>query len=248
MKPAILLIALFLLPSSMSAQLFSREPMRGAALGGLLGGIIGHNSNRKTTEGIGIGAGTGWLLGNLSRNHRERGSYDTYIPSRRRSVYADSVPVGNRPNYAITGAAVGAVTGAVIGHNQNRRTMEGLGIGAVSGLAVGGLAEYAARKRETRHYFAEEAPPRYNVKFHANAPQVITRTRTVTTTQPIRTTSPRSVFKRVESSSTTGNWGRRLPVQKTTTVTQPIRAQRVVINNYYVGQNPPKNFVAPAWK
>jgi len=43
------------------AQLFSRDNLGSAVVGGILGGVIGHNSGRRTAEGIGIGAGTGLL-------------------------------------------------------------------------------------------------------------------------------------------------------------------------------------------
>lgn len=250
MKILILIAFCLTIPNSGKSQLFSRESTRGAALGGILGGIIGHNSGRKTAEGIGIGAGTGWLLGNLARNHRERGAYDTYIPSRRQSVYADSAPAATRPNYAITGAAVGGLAGAIIGHNQGRKTMEGLGIGAASGLLVGGLAEHATRQRESRHYYAHEAPPRYSVRFHGNAPVAVqTRSPVVVTQQQpvvyVQPAQPPTVFKRVTTSSTTGNSqgaGNR--------TTQPIQAQTVVINNYYLNNQPAGSptTLPPAWK
>jgi len=249
MKTFTLLAICLAIPHIGQAQLFSRESVRDTALGGLLGGIIGHNSGRKTAEGVGIGAGTGWLLGNLSREHRDRGSYDTYIPSRRRSVYADSAPAATRPHYAITGAAVGGLAGAVIGHNQGRKTMEGLGNGAASGLLIGGLAEHAASKRETRHYFAEEAPPRYNARFHANThmPAQTTIQRPVIQVQAAQTPS---VFKRVTTSSTTGVANN--PPQSDSaagSVTQPIQAQTVVINNYYISEaSTARTTIPPAWK
>lgn len=194
MKILILIAFCLTIPNSGKSQLFSRESTRGAALGGILGGIIGHNSGRKTAEGIGIGAGTGWLLGNLARNHRERGAYDTYIPSRRRSVYADSAPAASRPNYAITGAAVGGLAGAIIGHNQGRKTMEGLGIGAASGLLVGGLAEHATRQKESRHYYAHEAPPPIQCQISWErsgcSPDAFAGGGDTATTRSLRATSP----------------------------------------------------------
>ena len=38
----------------------------GALLGGLAGGVIGHNQDGKTAEGAAIGAGAGALLGGLA--------------------------------------------------------------------------------------------------------------------------------------------------------------------------------------
>jgi uncharacterized protein YcfJ len=225
----ILLIIAILIPLSSvsSAQLFSGEPLRGAALGGLLGGIIGHNSGRKTAEGIGIGAGTGWLLGALSREGRERGSYDTYIPSRRHSVYADSPPAyrtTHRPNYAVTGTVIGGLAGGIIGHNQGRRTMEGAGIGAATGLVLGGIAEHVSRRRESRHYYAEEAPPRPTVKYFRNPIVPATSSDVPRTTVQTKLRRP-TVFQRVKSSQTSRSTG---------TQNGPM-----VVNNFYITHQHP---------
>jgi uncharacterized protein YcfJ len=137
------------------AQLFSRESMSGAAFGGLLGGIIGHNNGRKTAEGIGIGAGAGLLLGSLahqSRRHYYYAEPSGYYYSTPHYVYASPAPVyappAYRPNYAVTGVALGGVAGGIIGHNNGRKTAEGIAIGAGAGLLLGGLAEYDVRRRD----------------------------------------------------------------------------------------------------
>ncbi len=248
MKRFILFLFGLSLTVPVNAQIFSGESLRGAALGGLLGGIIGHNSGRKTAEGIGIGAGTGLLLGHLTR---EKERYDTYIPSRRRSVYADTPPTYSRPNYAVTGAALGGLAGGIIGHNSGRKTMEGIGIGAASGLILGGLAEKQIRRNESRHYFAQEALPNPNGTYYQNAPQV----RSTSFAQPIttRTVEPGAIVTTSQSSPTSGSTLiTRIPTQPTTAVKglrplyrqtpqsqgqQPINAQTVIINNYY-GSNP----------
>jgi len=162
------------------AQILSAEAWRGAGLGGLIGGIIGHNSGRRTTEGIGIGAVSGAVLGTLTS---EREHYDTYIPSRSQSRYADAPYGVHRPHHAVTGAAVGAVAGGIIGHNSGNRTMEGVGIGAASGLAIGALVEHAQRRRANQHYFAEEARPGRSTVLHA----VPATAKPSTFPQPIRT-------------------------------------------------------------
>lgn len=180
--------------SSAFSQVISPEIWRGAALGGIIGGILGHNSNRHTAEGIGIGAASGALLGAMSR---EREHYDSYIPSRSQSRYADAPHGLHRPHHALTGAAVGAVAGGIIGHNSGRHTMEGVGIGAVGGAALGALVEHAQRQRANQHYFAEEAPPRTSIAFHSNAPAKPTtafpqplHTRTVRAGAIVTKTSP----------------------------------------------------------
>ena len=136
------------------AQLFSRESLGGAAAGGLIGGIIGHNNGRKTAEGIGIGAGAGLLLGALAENSRR----DVYISTPGPMIAAPVYPYYPvRPNYTVTGAALGGVAGGIIGHNSGRRTAEGIAIGAGSGLVLGVLAEENARRKEV--VFAAPASP-----------------------------------------------------------------------------------------
>lgn len=252
MKKPLLLLAALTLVLPARAQVFNSDSLGTAAIGGLLGGIIGHNSGRRTAEGIGIGAGTGLLLGALRNNHRNRGGYDSYIPSRSQSVYASGGRVERRPNYAVTGAALGGLAGGIIGHNNGRKTAEGIGIGAVSGLVLGGLAENAARRSERRHYYAHEARPVMNSTFYSN-PRVV-RTPVV---QPVvtRTVTPTAVISSSQSPAAGSTLVTRVtnpPVQQTTTAsglrqmrtgrsgtaTKGINAQTVIINNYYgSGQN-----------
>ncbi|MBM3833262.1 MAG: hypothetical protein FJ403_08315 [Verrucomicrobia bacterium] len=134
-------LAATLLPAN--AQLFSRESLGGAALGGLAGGIIGHNSGRKTAEGAAIGAGAGLLLGALTHNARRDYYYGAQAPVAPAPTYYHG-PV--RPNYAITGAALGGLAGGVIGHNHHRQTAEGIAIGAGAGLLLGSIVEQNARR------------------------------------------------------------------------------------------------------
>ena len=151
---------------TVQGQLFSSESVGGAALGGLIGGIVGHNSGGHTAEGVGIGAGAGLLLGALAHDaRRDQGyyvapvSYPAYpaygyygygaYPAYGYSVY--------RPNYAISGAAVGGLAGGIIGHNSHGRTLEGIGIGAGAGLLLGGLAEANARHYERVAYASPPA-------------------------------------------------------------------------------------------
>src|SRR5437867_7602333 len=70
------------------AQLFTPEGLTGAAMGGVVGGLIGHNSGRQTAEGIAIGAGGGFLLGTLAHQARGQG---------------ESVSSPYDPNYANAG-------------------------------------------------------------------------------------------------------------------------------------------------
>jgi uncharacterized protein YcfJ len=149
------------------SQIFSSEAVQGSLLGGVIGGFIGHNSNRREAEGIGIGAGAGFLAGTLAG---ERRHYDTYIPSRSRSRYADA-PSGTRgPRPALAGAALGAMAGGIVGHNSGGNTMEGVGIGATGGLLLGAAAEQFQRRSANQHHFAEPAHPGHSLVFHSNPP------------------------------------------------------------------------------
>ena len=169
MKKLIIFSLATLLVVPVQAQLFSRESLGGALLGGLAGGIIGHNSGRRTAEGVGIGAGAGLLLGGLLNESRtQSGYYNTQVPypsadhgyygspyySSGYSPHGSSYysPMWGRPNYAITGAALGGLAGGIIGHNSGRQTAEGVAIGAGAGLLLGGLAEHSARRNEAYHY------------------------------------------------------------------------------------------------
>ncbi|GEM_PF-415387 len=227
MKRFALFLTTLTLAGGANGQLFSDNQLGGAVLGGVLGGVIGHNNNRQTAEGIGIGAGVGYLLGSLndydsgprySRGatrisvgygsgfgrrgfgrpfgywnrpfggfHRHRGfgrgfhrpgwgfSYTTYSPPVVYTSPAYVVPAAttaytvpattttvarSRPNYALGGAAVGGLLGAVIGHNSDRQTAEGAAIGAGAGLLLGGIAEHSARKREAEAAAARAAQAR----------------------------------------------------------------------------------------
>ncbi|MBI2946101.1 MAG: hypothetical protein HYY23_00505 [Verrucomicrobia bacterium] len=154
---------LAILPTN--AQLFSRESLQGAAVGGVIGGVIGHNSGRKTAEGIGIGAGAGLLLGALADHSRR----EIYSPAPTAFVAAPVYPYYSvRPNYAVTGAALGGLAGGIIGHNSGRKTAEGIAIGAGAGLVMGAVAEENARRRE-----AYVAPAPAPVPQVVSAPQAV---------------------------------------------------------------------------
>lgn len=173
MKAAIaILMVLLALPAQ--AQLFSRESWTGAALGGLAGGIIGHNNGRKTAEGAAIGAGAGLLLGALAgESRRQHHSYS--------SGYYQPTPAHgyHRPNYAVTGTVVGGIAGGVIGHNNGRHTGEGIAIGAGAGLLLGAVAEQQARRNEAALLTAQPA-----VTYVAEAPVTVEVAAPVVVQQP----------------------------------------------------------------
>lgn len=130
------------------AQLLSPESVTGALIGGIAGGVIGHNHHRQTAEGAAIGAGAGLLLGTLYRNAREEANYRaTQVPVPT-ATYSPFYSTPTRPNYAVAGTILGGIVGGVIGHNHHRQTAEGIAIGAASGLVLGTLAEQEARKHE----------------------------------------------------------------------------------------------------
>jgi hypothetical protein len=65
----------------------------------------------------------------------------------------------SRPNYAVTGTLLGALTGGLIGNSIHHQGWEGAGIGAAAGMLLGGLAEHDARTYERSSYQA--GPPTY---------------------------------------------------------------------------------------
>ncbi len=143
------------------AQLFSYESFNGAVFGGLVGGIIGHNSGRRTAEGIGIGAGAGWLLGTIAHDSWAPGGYyssPAYVSGYGPGYYGYGPgyygyyygPPG--PNYAVSGAVLGGLAGGIIGHNNGRRTAEGVGIGVGAGLLLGSIADQNARQAGRPYY------------------------------------------------------------------------------------------------
>jgi outer membrane lipoprotein SlyB len=151
MKKTIVIGLLAAFATSANAQIGSRESLGGAVLGGIIGGVIGHNNGRQTAEGAAIGAGAGLILGALAQEGRSAPG-----PVRR----YDSRPYPSRPNYALTGAALGGIAGGVIGHNSGRKTAEGIAIGTGSGLLLGALAEEDARRRDAFRVWRPGGQPR----------------------------------------------------------------------------------------
>jgi uncharacterized protein YcfJ len=143
------------------AQVFGPNATSGLLLGGLAGGIIGHNDHNQTGRGIAIGAASGLILGSIA----DQANYDSYqrtevpapgyyvyrsAPSYYYSDYADSdYDYGYaQPNYAASGALLGGLAGGIIGYNNHYQTGRGILIGAASGLILGSIADQAARERE----------------------------------------------------------------------------------------------------
>jgi len=147
----------------------------GAGVGYLLGTLNDCDSGPRyasSRTSVAVGYGNGFWGGRwgrpgwgFPRHHRGFGrrpfgprwgvSYTAYSPAVVYSTPAYVTPATTtvtrtyrRPNYAVGGAAVGGLLGAVIGHNSDRRTAEGAAIGAGAGLLLGGIAEREARRRE----------------------------------------------------------------------------------------------------
>jgi uncharacterized protein YcfJ len=145
------------------AQIFGPNATSGALLGGLAGGIIGHNNHNQTGRGIAIGAASGLILGSIA----DQANYDSYQRSQVSApdyyayryyqapsyYYSDDADTDydygyTRPNYAVSGALLGGLAGGIIGYNNHHQTGRGILIGAASGLILGSLAEHEARERE----------------------------------------------------------------------------------------------------
>jgi hypothetical protein len=157
MKTPIFLALALLAAVPGRAQIFGPNATSGLLLGGLAGGIIGHNDHNQTGRGIAIGAASGLILGSIV----DQANYDSY---QRTEVsgpdyygyrqapayyYADTdYDYGyTRPNYAVSGALLGGLAGGIIGYNNHFQTGRGILIGAASGLILGSIAEHAARER-----------------------------------------------------------------------------------------------------
>ncbi len=141
------------------AQVFGPNATSGALLGGLAGGIIGHNDHNQTGRGIAIGAVSGLILGSIA----DQANYDSYqrtqapapnyyvyrqAPGYYYSDYEDTDYGYSRPNYAASGALFGGLAGGIIGYNNHHQTGRGILIGSLSGLVLGSIADQAARERE----------------------------------------------------------------------------------------------------
>jgi uncharacterized protein YcfJ len=158
---------------SAQAQLFSPDAFGGAALGAMIGGIAGGDCHHGFSgESAAIGAGVGLIAGAIAGESRRYGYYDSpsYVCSTAPSLsfgYGYG-PGGNsahvyyspnsycapayyyrpqRPNYAVNGTLLGATSGALIGAGTCDAG-KGAAIGAAAGLAIGGIAEHAARRHE----------------------------------------------------------------------------------------------------
>jgi uncharacterized protein YcfJ len=153
------------------AQIFGPNATGGALLGGLAGGIIGHNDHNQTGRGIAIGAASGLILGSIA----DQANYQSYqgTPAAAPNYYAyrqspvyyydgyhqyDDYDYNGydhydaygyaRPNYAASGALLGGLAGGIIGYNNHDQTGRGILIGSLSGLMLGSIADQAARERE----------------------------------------------------------------------------------------------------
>ena len=81
-------------------------------------------------------------------------SYGYYRAYPYAPAYGYSDDTYNRPNYAVGGTLLGALTGGIIGHGVDRQGWEGAGIGAAAGLVLGTIAERKARAQERAYYAA----------------------------------------------------------------------------------------------
>lgn len=170
-----LLSSATLLPAQ--GQLFSPEALGGAALGALLGGVVGADHRHGFSgNGAAIGAGIGLVAGAIAGEARRYETYERPVydcaPAAEVSfgygyrscgsaVYVWHAPnrycapgwyyrAERRPDYALGGTLLGAASGALIGAGTGDAGV-GAAIGAASGLVVGSIAEAAAREREHSH-------------------------------------------------------------------------------------------------
>lgn len=107
-----------------------------------------------------------------------------------------------RPNYAVSGTLLGALTGGLIGNSIHHQGWEGAGIGAAAGLLLGSVAEQNARTYERSCYAAPRvsyAQPNYI----ANAP-VVNDPPTVPAAPQVQD-SPKTTYTSYRSTGTMGS-------------------------------------------
>jgi uncharacterized protein YcfJ len=162
------LVAVLVTSSALAAhgQLFSPEAIGGAFWGSFLGGLAGSDRcHGFSGRGAAIGAGVGLLVGTLVSETRRQDYYrpygygpQAYAQAGYGYVYQPAYAYAPaRPNYTVNGTLVGALAGGLIGA-ADHKGWEGAGIGAASGLVVGGFAEAAAQKRD-REWIPVPPPP-----------------------------------------------------------------------------------------
>jgi hypothetical protein len=160
MKTPICLALALLAVAPGRAQIFGPNATGGVLLGGLAGGIIGHNDHNQTGRGIAIGAASGLILGSIADQANYDSSQGAQVPAPNYYVYRQAPGyyysdytdntdyVYPQPNYAVSGALLGGLAGGIIGDNNHGQTGRGILIGAASGLVLGSIADQVARERE----------------------------------------------------------------------------------------------------
>ncbi len=141
-------------------------------------------------------------------NHREATGY--YSSPRYTHSYEPSYTY-HRPNYALTGAALGGIAGGVIGHNSGRKTAEGIAIGAGAGLLLGAVAEQHARIRE--HSYAPAYPvytahrsSYFAPRYACATPVTVVERETVVQPRPVQTTTTQvTIINNYYGNSTLGS-------------------------------------------
>jgi len=139
------------------AQIWGPNASNGLLLGGIAGGIIGHNDHNQTGRGIAIGAASGLILGSIAdqanydsyqRTQVSGPNYYVYRPGYYYSDYGDADYGYAQPSYVASGALLGGLAGGIIGYNNHYQTGRGILIGAATGLILGSIADESARERE----------------------------------------------------------------------------------------------------
>lgn len=91
-------VACVLLVGMVGCTTTQKGALGGATLGGLAGGIIGHNNDGKTAEGAAIGAAAGGLLGGLGghylENEKDKAREEGYEAGRREAGTTQSTSTG----------------------------------------------------------------------------------------------------------------------------------------------------------
>ena len=190
MKKLIITCVLMAVTFACRAQWLTPEAVNGALMGTVIGGIAGGNCNDGFSgNGAAIGAGIGLAVGAIAGEARQQNQYNSQpvvyqpapvaVPGYGYTApyvyYPPNNPQPRRPNYAVGGTLLGAASGALIGQGSGSAG-EGAAIGAGAGLLLGGIAEYAARKKQQKatKAYAAPAPQPPQVQYHQPTPSEIT--------------------------------------------------------------------------
>jgi Glycine-zipper domain len=188
------------------AQWLNPDAVNGALMGTFIGGAAGGNcsnggfSGNDAAIGAGIGLAVGAIAGEARRQNESSAQTVVYQPApiatpgygyAKPYVYyapnSYSAPgyyyKPQRPNYAVGGTLLGAASGALIGAGTGNAG-KGAAIGAASGLVLGGVAEYATKKKAAKTQTTPAPQPAPQVQTQPVQPAQLAQSQVTSTPAP----------------------------------------------------------------